>query len=79
MEVPRLGVELELQLLAYATAPTMQDLSHVCDLHQSSGQHRILNPLSEARDQTQVLMDTGWICFHCTTTGTPGGCIFNKK
>ena len=25
MEVPRLGVESELQLLAYATAPAMQD------------------------------------------------------
>ena len=27
MEVPRLGVELELQLLAYATATAMPDLS----------------------------------------------------
>uniref|UniRef100_A0A8D2ABT1 ABC-type glutathione-S-conjugate transporter n=1 Tax=Sus scrofa TaxID=9823 RepID=A0A8D2ABT1_PIG len=26
--------------------------SHVCDLHHSSRQHRILNPLSEARDRT---------------------------
>ena len=33
MEVARLGVELELQLLAYATATAAQDLSHVCDLH----------------------------------------------
>ena len=32
MEVPRLGVELELQLLAYATAPlAMLDLSHIYD------------------------------------------------
>ena len=29
MEVPRLGVKLELQLLAYATATAMQDLSSV--------------------------------------------------
>ena len=57
MEVPRLGVQLELHLLAYATATAMQDLSCVCDLHHSSQQHRILNPLSEARDQTCVLMD----------------------
>ena len=51
MEVPRLGVKLELQLLAYgtATATAMQDLSCVCDLHYSSWQ-RILNPLSGARD-----------------------------
>ena len=26
------------------------DLSHVCDLHHSSWQRQILNPLSEARD-----------------------------
>ena len=52
MEVPRLGLESELQLLACATAKAMPDPSHVCDLHHSSQQHRILNPLSEARDRT---------------------------
>ena len=56
-EVPRLGVESELQLPAYATATAAQDLSCICDLHHSSWQCRILNPLSEARDGTQVLMD----------------------
>ena len=49
--VPRLGVELELLLLAYTTATPMQDPSHVCDLHHSSWQPRIINPLSEARVQ----------------------------
>ena len=48
VEVPRLGVELELQLLAYTTAT--QDPRHYCDLPQSSRQCQILNPLSEARD-----------------------------
>ena len=33
IEVLRLGVELELQLLANATAIAMPDLSHVCDVH----------------------------------------------
>ena len=33
MEVPRLGVQLELQLPAYAIAIATQDLNHVCDLH----------------------------------------------
>ena len=28
----------------------MSDLSRICDLHRSSWQHRILNPLSKARD-----------------------------
>ena len=36
MEVPKLGVELELQLLAYATTPATSDPSHVCNLHCSS-------------------------------------------
>ena len=56
MEVPRLGLELELQLLAYTTAPAMQDLSLVCKLHHSSWQPWILNPLSEARGGTLVLV-----------------------
>ena len=52
MEVPRLGVELELQLPAYATATATAtwDLNGICDLHHSSWQHRILNPLSKARE-----------------------------
>ena len=37
-------VEPELQLPAYTTATAMQNLSHVCDLYHSSGQHQILNP-----------------------------------
>ena len=61
MEIPRLGVEPELQLPAYTTAPAMPDPSCVCDLHHSSQQGRILNPLSEARDQTLILMDTSQI------------------
>ena len=57
MEVPRPRVKLELQLPAYATATAMWDPSCVCDLHHSSWQRWILNPLSRARDQTYVLMD----------------------
>ena len=57
MEGPRLGVESELHLPDYATAPEMEDRSHVFDLHHTSWQHQILSPLSEARDRTQNLMD----------------------
>ena len=50
-EVPRLEVELELHLLAaYATVTAMPDPILICDLHDSSQQCRILNPLCEARD-----------------------------
>ena len=58
MEVPGLGVELELQLLAYATAIAMPDPSHICDRHHSLQQPWILDPLSEARDLTCIFMDT---------------------
>jgi len=71
MEVPRLGVKSELQLSAYNTATATQDLSSICDLHHSSRQCRILNPLSEARDQTWNLMVPSQIRFHCSTRGTP--------
>ena len=50
MELPRLGAESEPQLLAYTTATAMPDPSHFCDLHHSSRQRRILNPLSRSRD-----------------------------
>ena len=55
--------ESELYSLAYATAMATQHPSHVCGLHYSSGQHRILNPLSEASDRTCVLTDASQICF----------------
>ena len=61
MEVHRLGVELELQPPACATATAARDLSHICDLYCSSWQRQILHPLSEARDRTRVLMDTIWV------------------
>ena len=42
MEVPRLEVE--------------SDPSRIFNLHHSSWQHQILDPLSEARDRTHILM-----------------------
>ena len=71
MKVPGFGVKSELQLLAYATAIAMWDLSHVCDLHHSSWQCQILNPLSKARDRTPILTDTSQVCYHWATMGTP--------
>ena len=41
VEIPRLGVESELQLPAYATATAMQDPSRVYDVHHSSQQQVI--------------------------------------
>ena len=58
MEVPRLGVKLELQLPAYTSPVAMPDLSPICNLHHSSQQHRSFHPLSEARDGACLLTDT---------------------
>ena len=55
-EIPRLGVESQLQVSAYTIATATWDPSRIFDLHHSSWQHRILNLLSEARDQTHILM-----------------------
>ena len=45
-------------------------------LRHSSRQYRILNPLSEARDRTYVLMYASQISFPCAMTGTPTNMLF---
>ena len=72
MEVPRVGVKLELQLPAYT-----RDLSHICDLCHSSWQCWILYPLSEARDQTYILMYTSLVPNHLSHNGN--SIFFLKK
>ena len=69
MEVLRLVVKSELP--ASTTAMATPDPSHICDLHHSLQQSWILNPLSRARDQICILMDTSWVCCHWATMGTP--------
>ena len=61
MEVPRLGVELELQLLVYTTAAATWDLSHVCKLHCSLLQGQMVSALSEDWNQPHILMDTSLV------------------
>ena len=61
MEFPRLGGELELQQLAYATATAMQDPSCICNLCYSLEQHQILSSLSEARYWSHIPMDTSCV------------------
>ena len=53
MEVPRLGVESEVQLPASVTDTATPDLSRICDLCDSL-RHQILNPLSEVGDQSSL-------------------------
>ena len=74
MEVPRLGVELELP--AYTTA--MQDPSCICNLHHSSWQCWIPNS-SKGRDWSCILMDTSQIHFCSATMGTPNISAYLKN
>ena len=71
MEVPRLEVKSELQLLAYATATSKQDPSCVCNLHHSSQQCPILNH----RTGPRIKAASSWILVgfitHWAVTGTP--------
>ena len=58
MEVLRLRVEWVGQTPTYTTYTAMPDPSFICELHCSFQQCWILNPLSEARDQILILMET---------------------
>ena len=56
-------------LVAYGNSQARSQIGTVATgLHHSSQQCQILNPLSEARDRTHVLMDPSQVPFHCTTT-----------
>ena len=68
VEVPRLGVKSELQLPSYAIATATSGLSCIYNLHQSSWQCQILNPLSGARDQTK----SSWILVRFVTAEQNG-------
>ena len=69
-EVPRLGIKLELLPRAYVTATAVPDPSRIRKLHHRSQQHRILNPLSEARDRSCILIDTSQAHYPRATEGT---------
>ena len=56
MEIPGLEVESELQLPVCAPAIATWDPNQVFNLHCSSRQCQILNPLRGARDRTCVLV-----------------------
>ena len=62
------GSQARGEIIAMATNPHHSQSTVWSDLHHSSQQHWILNPLSEARGQTYILMDTSQISFHWATT-----------
>ena len=78
IEVPRLGVELEPQLLAYVTATVMPDLSRVCYLHHSSQQCQ--NPQPSEGGQGSNLHPHGYYLdsfLLCHNRNSLSCCVFN--
>ena len=75
-QVPR--SQMELYLLAYTTATAKSDLRCVCNVHHSSRQRQLLNPLSQARDWTHNLMVPSWIHFCCAMMETPIQYVLNN-
>ena len=63
MEVPRLGVESELQPLAYTTATGMPDPSLICNLPTTHGNARSLTHC--ARPEIEPV--SSWILVGCVT------------
>ena len=78
MEVSRLGVKSELQLLAYTTATATPHLSHVCDLHASSRQRWILNPWVRPGIKPMLSWILARFLTCWATTGTPKNKIKSK-
>ena len=76
MGVPRPGVKSEPQQCGmwsvsatYTTA--MWYVIRICNLHHTSWQHQLPDPLSKTRDWTHTLMDISRVCYCWVTVGTP--------
>ena len=81
IDVHRLGVELELQLLAYAiaTAIAMPYPSNFCYPSHSLQQCWILNLLNKARDQIHVLKNTSPVLNPLSHNGNSNPCLIFKQ
>ena len=62
-QVPRLGFDSELRLQAIPQLQQHQIQAKSATYH-SLQQCQVLNPLSEDRDQTCILMVTSQVCYH---------------
>ena len=79
MELPRLGVESELQLAAYVTATATPDPGHFCDLHTTAHGNtgsltRWVRPGIEPASSWMLV---GFLTHQATTrTGSHLSCVF---
>ena len=63
----------------WPTPQTQQCQIQTTSVNYTAAHGRILNPLSEARDRTCILMYPSQILFHCATMGTPKDRHFNLE
>ena len=75
MEVPGLGVPLELQPLAYTTVTTISDPSRICHLHHNA----TLTPTEQGQGLNLHPHGTSRVRFHCTTTETPKPALYLQE
>ena len=78
MDIPRLGIESELQLPPYASTTATPDPCYICNLHHSAQQCQILNPLSRARVWIHILMHTSRVHDHWATRELQGSFLFTN-
>ena len=71
MGVLRLGSNRSCNCQLIPQAQQCRVLATSANLHCSSEQHQILNPLSKARDWTHILMDTSWVHNPVSHNGIP--------
>ena len=61
MDVPRLGFQIRAAVAGLHHSHSNLGSEPRLQSTHSSRQRQILNPLSEARDRTRVLMDASWV------------------
>ena len=69
VEVPRLGVNMELQLPAYTTATATPDLSHICHLHHSYRNARSLTQWARPGIEPTSSLILCWVLNHLSHNG----------
>ena len=79
MEVPRLGLEPELQLLASTTPQPQQGQIQAASATYISAYGKAGSLIGKFKNQTHIFTDIGRIYFHFATMGTPLSALKQNK
>ena len=78
MEVPRLGVTLEPQLLAYTTATALRDLSHICR-ETGTGREREEEGREEGKEKERKVSLSNEALFKKLLRSSRRGAVVNES